>query len=65
MAEPLKNIYNHAFFDNFLNHLPEVTPSVFLEKIYDGAWENRELKQRMRHIAETLGTLLPQKYFDA
>jgi 3-methyladenine DNA glycosylase AlkC len=65
MAEPLKNIYNRSFFDNFFTHLPEVTPSVFLEKIYNEDWEQRELKQRMRHIAETLGALLPNDFVEA
>jgi 3-methyladenine DNA glycosylase AlkC len=62
MAEPLKNIYNKPFFDNFLSNLPEVTPSVFLPKIFDKDWENKELKQRMRHIALTLGETLPNHY---
>ncbi len=53
MAEPLKNIYNRSFFDHFLTHLPEVGPSVFLDKIYDLEWEKRELKQRMRPIVVT------------
>ncbi len=65
MAEPLKNIYNRPFFDNFLSNIPEVPPSVFLEKIYDETWENRELKQRMRHIAQTLGACLPKDYREA
>ncbi len=65
MAEPLKNIYNRAFFDKFLSKMPEIPPSVFLDKIYDTTWENRELKQRMRHIAETLGALLPKDYREA
>ena len=62
MAEPLKNIYNRDFFHIFLKNLPEVPPSVFLDKIFDAQWENRELKQRMRHIALTLGELLPPDY---
>ncbi len=65
MAQPLKNIYNRPFFDKFLAYLPEVTPSVFLEKIHDGDWEQRELKQRMRHIAVTLGELLPNDFGEA
>lgn len=62
MAEPIKNIYNRDFFDVFLKNLPEVPPSVFLDKIFDSEWENRELKQRIRHIALTLGELLPPHY---
>ena len=62
MAEPLKNIYSKTFFESFLSNLPEVTPSLFLPKIFDKDWENRELKQRMRHIALTLGETLPNHY---
>jgi 3-methyladenine DNA glycosylase AlkC len=62
MAEPLKNIYNKTFFANFLSNLPEVPPSVFFQKIFDNDWEKRELKQRMRHIALTLGETLPNHY---
>lgn len=65
MAEPLKNIYNDSFFDKFLADLPEIDPSVFREKTYDLEWENRELKQRMRHIALVLGDLLPKHFPDA
>lgn len=62
MPEPLKNIYSKTFFDTFLSNLPEVTPSLFLPKIFDEHWENKELKQRMRHIALTLGETLPNHY---
>ncbi|MBL7813851.1 MAG: DNA alkylation repair protein [Saprospiraceae bacterium] len=65
MAEPLKNIYNDAFFDSFLADLPEIDPSVFRTKIYEDDWENKELKQRMRHIALVLGDLLPKSYAEA
>jgi 3-methyladenine DNA glycosylase AlkC len=65
MAEPLKNIYNRSFFDDFLKNVPEVDPSVFLTKIFDKDWENRELKQRMRHIALTLGESLPSDFASA
>lgn len=65
MAEPLKNIYNDSFFDKFLADLPEIDPSVFRAKIYDLEWANRELKQRMRHIALVLGDLLPNHFSDA
>jgi len=35
---------------------------LFLNKIYDDEWENRELKQRMRHISTTLKDFLPVDY---
>ncbi|GAA3605932.1 DNA alkylation repair protein [Flavivirga amylovorans] len=54
MAELLKNIYNTKFFDRFITSVEEVVPNFnktsFLKHIYDSEWDNRELKQRMRHI---------------
>ncbi len=58
MAELLKNIYNDTFFEAFLKPIPQLIPSfekaLFLKQIYDGDWENKELKQRMSHITTTL-----------
>ena len=54
MAELFKNIYNQTFFDRFTNVVKEVVSDFdinsFLKEIYDDEWEDRELKQRMRHI---------------
>ena len=61
MAELLKNIYNEKFFHIFTKSVQEIVPNfakkAFLNDIYDNEWENRELKQRMRHI-----TLVFQKH---
>ncbi|GAA3640211.1 DNA alkylation repair protein [Flavivirga jejuensis] len=58
MAELFKNIYNTKFFDRFVTSVNEVIPDFnkvsFLKEIYDTEWENRELKQRMRHITQVL-----------
>ncbi|MEK6154028.1 DNA alkylation repair protein [Flavobacteriaceae bacterium 3-367] len=58
MAELFKNIYSTEFFEKFTAivelHLPRFDRSAFLEQIYDDEWENRELKQRMRHISLVL-----------
>ena len=66
MAEPLKNLYNKSFFDDFIEAIklivPNINKSMFLNKIYDNKWENRELKQRMRHISTTLKWFLPTDY---
>lgn len=66
MAEPLKNIYNQKFFDEFSKALKLIIPNfdknLFLNKIYDNEWKNRELKQRMRHISTTLKYFLPKDY---
>lgn len=66
MPEPLKNIYNRNFFDNFTaavqQVMPDFDPQAFLHAIYDDDWENRELKQRMRHITTVLDMYLPHDY---
>ena len=58
MAELLKNIYHTKFFNRFTTSVQEVIPDFnkasFLKDIYDTEWENRELKQRMRHITQVL-----------
>jgi 3-methyladenine DNA glycosylase AlkC len=66
MAELLKNIYNQQFFDEFIIAIKQVIPSFdktsFLNSIYGDEWEQRELKQRMRHIVLTLKPYLPEDY---
>lgn len=66
MAELFKNIYSPEFFEKFTvivgQHLPRFDRSAFLEQIYDDEWENRELKQRMRHITLVLKNHLPDDF---
>lgn len=56
--EQLKNLYNEAFFErliqDFKTHDPDFDSDTFLSFIYDEAWEDRALKDRMRHIALAL-----------
>jgi len=65
-VEPLKNLYNDIFFNGFSGVLAKTLKGFdkkgFLKKIYDDAWEERELKQRMKHIAHTLHGFLPAPY---
>lgn len=37
----------------------------FLKGVFDQGWDQRELKERVRHIALTLGDLLPEDYQEA
>ncbi|MFC1960370.1 DNA alkylation repair protein [Chloroflexota bacterium] len=64
--EPLKNMYNDAFFQKLVGAITGVYAdfegSAFLALIYDDAWEGRELKARMRHITVTLHDCLPADY---
>ncbi|OUS00963.1 DNA alkylation repair protein [Flavobacteriales bacterium 33_180_T64] len=54
MAELFKNIYNKTFFNRFTSSVKDVVSDFdtesFFKEIYDKEWENKELKQRMRHI---------------
>ncbi|WP_420601866.1 DNA alkylation repair protein [Flagellimonas sp.] len=58
MAELFKNIYNPTFFSRFTECMEKVFPKFdtnsFLKEIYDYEWDNKELKQRMRHITHAL-----------
>ena len=58
MAELLKNIYNTTFFKGFTKTIEKVVPHFnnlsFTNSIFNADWENKELKQRMRHITIVL-----------
>ncbi|USB31834.1 DNA alkylation repair protein [Paenibacillus sp. YPG26] len=67
--DALKDLYSRDFFDQFVCIVKEAyslfDEQTFLNLIYDDAWEDRELKQRIRHIAATLTRTLPDRYGDA
>lgn len=69
MAEALKNMYNQSFFNHFCSIVKRVYPKfdkqLFIKLIFDEEWENRELKQRIRHITHTLSHTLPPSYPEA
>jgi 3-methyladenine DNA glycosylase AlkC len=66
MAEPLKNMYNRTFVDALSAALKgvyaEFDTAAFLSFNLDDAWEARELKYRMRHIARAMRHVLPADY---
>ncbi len=66
MAEPLKYIYNEAFFTEFTAVIKKVKPDFkkapFLKDIYADNWEDKELKERMRHISIVLKKHLPDNF---
>jgi 3-methyladenine DNA glycosylase AlkC len=68
MPEPLKNMYNEAFFSTLTSASEEVIPGFqtasFLHTVYDKEWENRELKERMRHVTLAFREQLPELYPD-
>lgn len=66
MAEPLKNLYSPSFFNHLGNLLTELIPDFskdsFVHDIHDNDWEDRELKERMVHIANVLHQHIPGDY---
>ncbi len=66
MAEPLKNIYSKAFIDELTTALKKVCPMLdanrFTKLVFDKDWSEKELKQRMRHIAEVMRQVLPEDF---
>lgn len=69
MAEPFKNIYNEQCLDRFTKDLQRVVDGLdareFVSHVMDAEWENREYKQRIRHMATVLHTFLPHDYKEA
>lgn len=63
MAEPLKNCYNSTFFERLRDAFSDVYPDFefegFLTMVFDETWQNRELKERMHHIADAMKFFLP------
>jgi len=66
MPEPLKNIYNPLFFEGLTEVLKTVLPrfkkQAFINQVIDAGWEEKELKQRMRHISTVLVNYLPNDF---
>jgi len=66
MAEPLKNLYNKPLIKNIGNeiskHYKTFDTTAFSHSVFDKHWQNKELKQRMHHIAECLHAHLPSNY---
>lgn len=64
--EPLKNVYTEAYLtrlaDDLRHHDAAFPKSAFLAAIFDAEWPQRELKQRMHHIAATLHDTLNRPY---
>ena len=69
MAKLLKNIYNHTYISTLaidLNYIySPFNQKQFITNIFTNEWENKELKQRMRHIAITIYKQINLPYIDA
>ena len=68
MPEPLKNMYNDAFFGRLTGAMQEIDGGFdaksFITRIHEDDWKHMELKERMRHISITLHDHLPGSYED-
>ncbi len=66
MPEPLKNLYNETFFHQLSKELTKAyrlfDQQSFIKSIFDNDWASKALKQRMRHITQTLHKHLPDNY---
>lgn len=70
MPDRLKDVFfTRDSIGRLADRVAEVYPAFdrdgFLALVFDAAWESRELKARMRHVARCLGQTLPPAYSDA
>ena len=69
MPEPLKFLYNRELIRALCTELKSEYPTfdsrTFTRHVFDKGWGDRELKQRMRHIARCLHRHLPDDYLQA
>ena len=66
MPELLKNLYTKQLVtnlgDEIFKHYTDFDTKAFSNSIFNKDWKNKELKQRMHHIAECLHQSLPSEY---
>lgn len=66
MAEPLKYMYSKTLINNLSIQIKieynNFDSKEFEKNVFNVDWENRELKERMHHIARTLNKFLPKDY---
>lgn len=67
MPDALKDtLYDDAFFDTLISAITAVHPpfdaTAFRAKVFDAAWDDLTLKQRMRQTTLALGDCLPDDY---
>lgn len=66
MPEPLKNLYSKELITDLGGEIKKRYSAFdkrsFTKDVFDRDWKDRELKQRMRHIAECLHRHLPVSY---
>lgn len=62
----LKDLYSRDFYnglaDILTNTLPDFNKQAFIRRIYQPGFDDKELKERMKHTTEVLHTFLPADY---
>ena len=66
MPEPFKNLYNKQLISTLCREIKKeygkFDSVAFTKHVFDSDWDNKELKQRMRHISQALHKFLPGNY---
>jgi 3-methyladenine DNA glycosylase AlkC len=69
MPEALKDLYTKELIVSLCKEFVSIDETfesaAFQKRIFDTSWDARELKDRMRHISETLHDFLPGDYREA
>ncbi|HON52184.1 MAG TPA: DNA alkylation repair protein [Bacteroidales bacterium] len=65
MPEPLKNMFSQTFYTKFIEQLQPIYPinsDQFFSILFDSAWEQKELKERLQHTAFALNQCIKGDY---
>jgi 3-methyladenine DNA glycosylase AlkC len=66
MAGPLKYLFSIAFVNSLANqikqHHKKFNTIAFVDDVFDNIWNEKELKQRMRHITDCINKHIPLSY---
>jgi 3-methyladenine DNA glycosylase AlkC len=69
MGTLLKDLYSEEFYTNFGKIVCEIDSSFdtrkFITMLFDEHWNQRELKERMKHTSEILHLFFPSKFFES
>lgn len=69
MPKLLKDLYNKKLINSLSGELIKIYPcfddKAFSKLVFGKSWNSKELKQRMRHISQTLHEFLPDDYSKA
>jgi 3-methyladenine DNA glycosylase AlkC len=69
MPEPLKNLYSIDLIESLGEQVSSLYDDFdtkgFFRHVIDDEWKDKELKERMKHISESLHQYLPMKYSEA